>query len=300
VKVAWHKLAREGVKTYFHYSRAWLLSLGISRSASFKLSAAERRASDQMSVLVAVHDGPQVTERCLKSLETFGGDAEIIVVDDASKLAVTRQILDTFCARNRWKLIRHDKAQGHSRSSEAGASVATRPYLCLLNSDTVVTQHSWAAMAKTFELSPKIATVGPSTSHTPGPQFVSRAKFCRHHWNDAQVWNFAEKYVAKHGHEPIVELNSLGGFAFFVRKSVWDRLGGFDKNLPDYGNETELCWRIREAGFKNVWSKGAYIHHLGSQSYGTTLGFRAISERCVEAESYIQKKRGEKVPVGQA
>ena len=175
MKVAWRRLAREGVKTYFHFGRAWLLSLGISRTARFKLSTEERRASGQMSVLVAVHDGPQVTERCLKSLETFGGDAEIIVVDDASKLEVTRQILDTFCSRNHWKLIRHDKAQGHSRSSEAGALIATRPYLCLLNSDTVTTQHSWAAVAKTFELSPKIATVGPSTSHTPGPQFVSRA-----------------------------------------------------------------------------------------------------------------------------
>jgi O-antigen biosynthesis protein len=299
MKVTWYKLALEGAKAYFHFSRAWLLSLGLRSDGSFALSDEERRASGLMSVIVAVHDSPQVTERCLHSLEAFGGDAEVVVVDDASKMEITRQILGDFCSRNGWKLIRHEKALGHSQSSEAGVQVSTRPYICLLNSDTVVTHRSWAAMARAFDLSPKIAAVGPSTSHTPGPQIVRRAKYCRYYWTDGQIGSFAEKYVANHAGEPVIDLlsASLGGFAFFVRRSVWNQVGGFDKNLPDYGNETEFCWRVKKAGFRVVWSKAAYIHHLGSQSYGRVLGFSAINKRCLEAEAYIQKNRDNKMQV---
>ena len=152
-------------------------------------------------------------------------------------------------------------------------------------------------MARAFDLSPEIAVVGPSTSHTAGPQIVRRALHCRHYWTDGQIGSFAEKYVAEHESEPVVDLPSLGGFAFFVRRSVWDQIGGFDRNLPDYGNETDFCRRAKESGLRIVWSKGTYIHHLGGESYGRILGFSAINKRCLEAQSYIDRKWDDKMHV---
>jgi GT2 family glycosyltransferase len=291
------KLVPERLKVYYRFYRAWLLSIGLRHTGSFSLSDEERRASGLMSVIVAVHDSPRVTERCLKSLETFGGDAEVIIIDDASQMEVTRQILDAFCSRNGWKFIKHERALGHSRSSEAGASISTRPYICFLNSDTIVTHYSWAAMAQAFDLDSRIALAGPSTSYTVGPQFIPRAMHCRHYWSDGQIGNFAEKYVAKYREELVVDLPFLGGFAFFVRRSIWDQFGGFDRNLPDYGNEIDFCRRVKESGLRIVWSKAAYIHHLGSESYGRILGFSAINQRCLQADSYIQKKWDNKMPV---
>jgi GT2 family glycosyltransferase len=247
-----------------------------------------------MSIIVPVHDSPRVTLRCLCSLETFGGEAEVIIVDDGSKLERTRQMLDDFCRQKGWKLVRHDSPQGHSRASEAGASVSNRPYLCLLNSDTVITPHSWSGIAKAFGGDPQIAVVGPSTSYTPTAQCVSRACKCRHYWSDAQIWRFADKYIARYGTEPLVDVPMVGGFAFFVRRAVWDETGGFDKQLPDYGNESELCRRIKQRGYRIVWSKAGYIHHLGNESYGRTFGVDLIRKRCLQADSYISKKWNDK------
>jgi GT2 family glycosyltransferase len=296
MKAILHKLAPEWAKECYRISRAWVLSRGLKPAGPFALSDEERWSTGLMSVVIAVHDGPEVTERCFKSLERFGGDAEIIVVDDASKLEVTRQIVDDYSKRNGWKVIRHEKALGHSRASEAGAAIATRRFLCLLNSDTVVTHRSWAAIVNAFDLSPDIAIVGPSTSHTAGVQKVRRAELCRRYWNDGQIASFAEQYVTEHEKDDLVDLPFLGGFAFFVRKTLWDDIGGFDKNLPDYGNESDFCRRVKESGLRIVWSKGAYIHHLGGESYGRTLGFKAINERSLKAESYIQNKWDKKVP----
>jgi GT2 family glycosyltransferase len=282
----------EWAKSCYRTLRVWALSCTLRPASDLNLPPEELEASAAMSVIVAVHDSPEVTERCLRSLEKFAGRAEVIVVDDGSKLDRTKKVLQDYCRRNNWKLIRNDLAKGHSRASEAGVAASSRPYVCLLNSDTIMTSRSWAGIAKTFEESPKIAVVGPSTSYCATPQFVSRAWHCRHYWTDGQIWSFAEKYAVRHQNLPAVDLPILSGFAFFVRRSVWDQTGGFDKNLPDYGNEVEFCRRLLRSGFRLAWSKASYIHHLGSESYGKTFGLRTIRQRSLEAESYIQMKLG--------
>jgi GT2 family glycosyltransferase len=276
-------------KAGYRSLRTRWLSLGLRSHQDFSLSEAERKASSAIAVVIAVHDSPEVTRRCLKSLEDFGGDAEVIVVDDGSKLESTRQLLEQACSQKGRRLIRNDVALGHSRASEAGVAVSTRPYVCLLNSDTIVTPRSWLGITRAFESSPEIAVVGPSTSQTVTAQVVPRAMYCRHFWSDEQIWCFAGKYVARHQREPVVDLPRVGGFAFFVRRAIWDKLGGFDRQLPDYGNETEFCRRARQLGLRVVWSKGSYIHHLGSESYGRVLGLAEIRKRGLDADAYINK-----------
>ncbi len=280
----------ETFKIWYRSARAKRLSIGLKVGSHFSLTEAERNASQEISVVVAIHDGLEVARRCLHSLEMFGGNAEVVLVDDGSKLEEVGRLLDNYSARNNWKLIRHKSALGHSRASEAGVEVASRPYLCLLNSDTVITPCSWAGVVRAFESDAKIAVSGPSTSHAPEPQYVPRAFYCRHHWSDEQIWSFAEAYVARHGPEPLFDLEMVGGFAFFIRRTVWNGLRGFDKNLPDYGNETELCQRVIRAGFRIVWTKAGYIHHLGNATYGRTLGAVEIRKRCVESRTYISQK----------
>ena len=84
----------------------------------------------------------------------------------------------------------------------------------------------------------------------------------------------------------------VGGFAFFVRRTVWDEMQGFDKRLSDYGNESEFCQRVRKSNLRIVWSKASYIHHLGSESYGQTLGYKEIVKRCLNSAEYIKRLSG--------
>ena len=287
------ELIPQWARLALHQLRAWVLSLNLPSRGRFLLNDKERQASSNIAIIVAVHNAPEVTRRCLRSLETFGGDAEIIIVDDGSTLNASRDMLDESCSRNGWILIRHEKAVGHSRASEAGIAFATRPYLCLLNSDAIVTGRSWLGIVRAFETAKNIGVVGPSTSHTVGPQVVRRALHCRHYWSDEQVSCFAEEYVVRHQADPIVDVSGgVGGFAFFVRRDLWNQLAGFDKGLPDYGNESEFCRRAKIAGFRIVWTKGSYVHHLGSSSYSGTLGSGGIREKRLAATAYIRGKYG--------
>lgn len=73
-------------------------------------------------------------------------------------------------------------------------------------------------------------------------------------------------------------------------------MGGFDKNIADYGNEVELCKRIVDNGYRTVWIRNSYIHHLGRQSYGDTLGDEGILARYLTAERYIKRKAARQAP----
>ena len=270
--------------------RKRLVSRTLSRHAIFKQSNEERLATALVSIIVPIRDAPLVTRRCLASLERNAASSEIILIDDGSELAESRKVVQEFSERNGWKTRRNDVPLGHSAACAAGASLASRPYLCLLNSDTVVAHRGWRNILTAFESSPDIGAVGPATSASGNEQTLQVAALCRMYWNDNQICAFAETLSS----DPAIQsLPWISGFALFIRRSLWEELGGFDRRLPDYGNEIELCKRVRDLGYLTVWVRNSYIHHLGRQSYTRQIGESGIDSRIVAAYQYIRRKHSD-------
>jgi hypothetical protein len=283
------KYIPESIKRKYRLLRAKLLSIGLGQSMDIVQPREEILASSDISVIIAIHDSPKVTRRCLESVEKYGTNAQIILVDDGSRLQETIDLVQEYQGRNRWTVIRHDKPLGHSLSCEKGAQLATKPYLCFLNSDTVITPYTFAGVKEAFENDPKIAVAGPSTSRTSTKQTVWRAECCRNYWTETQIYAFAKKYVSNRPPRTWVDLPYVGGFAFFIRHILWKQLGGFDPNLPDYGNEVELCKRLRGLGLRIVWTQNSYIHHFGKGSYGRIMSQSKMKERRLSASDYIKR-----------
>jgi len=283
------KYIPEPIKEVYRQIRPRLLSIGLVSHGTFDQPVDEVEASRDMSVIVPILDSPEFLIRCLHSLEMYAPNAEIILVDDGSIMQETLHILEDFHHRNNWLLIRNDESVGHSRACETGARFATRPYICLLNSDTVVTPWSWSAAKHAFETEARVAVTGPSTSWAFTNQVVLKANYCRHHWNDCQIFAFAEKYVEAHECSALVDLTEISGCAFFIRKEIWEEFGGFDEKLQNYGNETELYIRLLKTGWRLVWTRNSYIHHFGNISYGMEMKIPKV----IFAQDFIKKKHGE-------
>jgi GT2 family glycosyltransferase len=283
------KYIPEWIKESYRRVRAKLLSIGLPRYTDFAQPQDEIQASQDISVIIAIHDSVEFTCRCLKSVERYGAKSEIVLVDDASELKETVNIIREYQERNSWKVIRHDKTMGHSQSCVDGARVSMRPYLCFLNSDTFITPWSWVGAKQAFESDPRIAVTGPSSSWASTEQKVRRAEYCRNYWTDNQILAFAEKYVSSHRNAIPVDLHEVSGFAFFIRRIIWSDLGGFDLNLPDYGNESELCVRLSKRGFRLVWTQNSYIHHFGQKTFIETMGRDQIVNRRLAAKAYIER-----------
>ena len=59
----------EVVREKYRYMRARVLSLGLYGGGNYVFTPEEQKASARISVIVAIHDAPEVTDRCLRSLE---------------------------------------------------------------------------------------------------------------------------------------------------------------------------------------------------------------------------------------
>ena len=282
----------KAIREKYRYLRARVLSLGLHGDGNHALTPEERRASACISVIVAIHDAPAVTDRCLRSLERNGGDAEVILIDDGSRLDRTREVIDQAVARNGWVVSRHATARGHSRACELGAKMAHREYICFLNSDTVVTPFSWAGMVKALRADPRVGAVGPSTSRTSTCQKIRRAEVCSFYWTDEQINDFAFRHTTRYQEAAPMDMESVGGFAFMVTRSAWAESGGFDPHLSNYGNEAELCRRLKGLGYRIVWTRSSYIHHFGESSFLQHFTSEELHQQRVMASRYITTKPG--------
>jgi GT2 family glycosyltransferase len=267
-----------------------VLSRSLPRNRVFEQPPEHRLASASMSIVVPIHDAPLVTKRCLASLERDATKSEIILVDDGSRIAETSHIIREFSSRNGWKVIWNAEARGHSAACAAGARLASRAYLCLLNSDTVVTPWCWRAIEEAFETNTTIGVAGPCTSNSGNEQTLDIAGHCRFYWNDSQICAFAERLTVGAPQPVKLDLPWISGFAFFIRRGLWEKLGGFDRNLLDYGNEVELCKRATNLGYRTAWIRNSYIHHLGRQSYSNKIGDHEIRSRVLAAFQYIRRR----------
>jgi GT2 family glycosyltransferase len=272
------------------------LSRDFPRHIEFAQSPEDRQASASMSIVVAIHDAPRVTRRCLASLAKFAPESEVILVDDGSNLRETLDLIRSSSIRNGWKVVRHEKSLGHSEACRAGAYLATRPYLCLLNSDTVVTPWCWRRVKEAFEQDQNIGIAGPSTCIAATRQVLSLAENLGAYWNESQICVFADRLLTQNQEPVVIDLEWVSGFAFFIRHSLWDELGGFDPKLPDYGNEFELCSRVAETGRRVVWIRDSYIHHFGGESYGAKFGKEGIRAQVQAADAYIRQKKRSPIP----
>jgi GT2 family glycosyltransferase len=280
----------QGIVECMQRSKARVLSRGLPRHRVFEQPPEHRLASASMSIVVAIHDAPAITKRCLASLERYASNSEVILVDDGSRLAETTHVIQEFSRRNGWKVISNAQALGHSAACIAGARMASRPYLCLLNSDTVVPPWCWRPIEEAFATNPAIGVAGPSTSQSGNAQALDIAALCPLYWNDSQICSFAERVMTAPTRPLILDLPWVSGFAFFIRRSLWEKSGGFDRNLPDYGNEIELCTRVNHLGYRTVWVRNSYIHHLGRQSYKNGMSNHEILSRTLAANEYIRRR----------
>jgi len=244
-----------------------VLSIGIGSIPNPVVGEEELEATKELSVVVAVHNAPEEAARCLRSLERFSGAAEIILVDDGSTDARARRLVREYASRNAWQMVRNDKSSWHSGACMSGAALATRPILCLLNSDTVVTQHAWALCVDSLLRDESLKAVGPRTSDGWKSQNDIRARRCRYVWSDPQIFWYAERLYRRNATRAARQIKPfVTGAVLFVRRADWDRVGGFAGCREHVGNDVDLCLKLTAGGGWIGVCDGAYVHHLGGRS----------------------------------
>lgn len=227
-------------------------------------------------------------ELCLKSVEAAIAniDAEIIVVDNQSADDSCEMVKALF---PNVTLFENAENFGFSRGNNIGVAQAKGEYVCILNPDTVVAEDTFDIVLKFSAEKTNSGIVGCRLIDGQG-QFLSESKRYVPTPSVAmkKMLGFTDSYYVKgldqKGVGPVPVL--VGAF-MLLRKSIYDEVHGFDEDYFMYGDDIDLSYKIKNAGYENSYNGQTTILHYKGES---TLKDKVYAKRFYGAMQLFYKK----------
>ena len=223
--------------------------------------------SPKVSIVIPVYGNCHLTLHCLKSLAAITDERpfEVIVVDDASP----DESGNVLSAIPGIRYLRNENNLGFLRSCNRGAAEAQGQYLLLLNNDTLVQDGAVDALAATFELHTDAGLVGAKLYFNDGSlQEAGGIVF-----SDGSALNYGrDDDPRKPEYNYVRDTDYCSGAAIMLPLALWRELGGFDEYyVRAYYEDTDLAFRVREAGYRVLYQPFAKIIHSEGATSGTDL-----------------------------
>ncbi|MEH2256939.1 glycosyltransferase family 2 protein [Nostoc sp.] len=248
-----------------------------------------------VSIILVNYNGAEVLPDCLNSIEKFIDipNYEIIVVDNASSDSSVELIAENFPKVN---LFKQAKNRGFGVGNNAGAKFARGEFLFLLNTDTVLTSNILPHLIELMQADPKVAIIGPKLLNPDGSLQISvspalgiKGEYQARKMHQSYL-NISQQNLIEQKFKEIQEVDIIVGAAFFIRSSLFYKLGGFDENFFMYFEESDLCQRVQYQGYKIIYTPHVSLIHLQGHSIEKSANTMAIEYRRSQIY-YYQKHR---------
>jgi GT2 family glycosyltransferase len=242
--------------------------------------------------LIVPTDSPTRAQACLQDIPgaTQYPDLEIVLVTN-SRLAESLKFVEAGKAAVR--LVPYDKPFNFSDKCNVGAQAATGERLIFFNDDVETEQADWIQNVIEPLANPEIGAVAPKLLYESGKiqhaglvmgvrglagtAFHQRPADSTEHFNLPQI----QRDVA-----------ALSAACLAMRRDDFFRVGGFDAgNTPIAHSDMDLCFKVREAGLRCVYTPYATLRHAGHASIGIEESRIATQERRRDKANIFLLKR---------
>ncbi|XHX79356.1 MAG: glycosyltransferase family 2 protein [Stenomitos frigidus ULC029] len=233
--------------------------------------------SDDRSVLASIilvnYNGAEVVLDCLRSLLQFLHPVphEVIVVDNASTDGSATLISENFPTV---QLLKQVENRGFGAGNNVGAKQAKGEFLFFLNTDTLLTSNVLPPLVRLMKERPEVGIIGTKLLNVDGSLQLSIASEISIAGEYKTLKQLKQASTAKHRETierkfaQVQTVDIVIGAAFFMRKSLFEALGGFDETFFMYFEESDLCQRSRDRGWQVLYTPDVAIIHLGGYSVG--------------------------------
>ena len=232
----------------------------------------EIKGMPKVSILIANCEHLEDLKTCLDSifLLTNWFNYEIVIVENNSRspeLFAYYQRLQK--ERANVRVVTWEGRFNFAAINNYGARFCKGEYLLLLNNDTKVISPGWIREMLMYAQRPDVGAVGAMLCHADraiqhaGVGF-DRGALPRHLFTGLRCGEggYAARLLFAQ------DQSALTAACLMVRRSVWNEMKGFDENWAVIYNDFDFCFRLREAGYLNIWTPFAMLYHYESQSRG--------------------------------
>ena len=227
-----------------------------------------------LSIIIVNYNTRLLTMQTVNSVikTTRGIEYEIIVVDNSSKVSEYFEMED-----KRVKILSHVENKGFGHACNIGVNIAIGRYILFLNSDTIMEEGTLRGAVEYMDRHSDIGCLGIKTLLKDG-SFDHGCKrgfptpfnsLCYVHKLDKlfpKVKKFGGYTLNYLSQDETNEVDSVSGAFMLIPKRVLGKVGLFDESIFMYGEDIDLCYRIKQAGYKVVYYAGVKMTHLKGQS----------------------------------
>jgi N-acetylglucosaminyl-diphospho-decaprenol L-rhamnosyltransferase len=226
-----------------------------------------------LSILIVNWNTRTLLLDCLAALYAAPprGAYEVVVVDNASTDGSADAVAQAY---PQVRLLRSEHNLGFARANNQAAHLAQGRFLLLLNPDTRVAPRSLDRLVEHLQGQARAAAAGPRLLNADGTWQVSVERaptLLREFWRLFHldrllpVSRYPRRRLEGAGPHTV---DVIKGACLLLRRSALPAEGVFDEDYFIYSEETDLCERLRHAGWELHWVPDAVVTHLGGQSTG--------------------------------
>lgn len=226
-----------------------------------------------LSVVIVNYQTFELTKNTINSILEYDYpfSYEIFVVDNASTDDSLKRLKDYF--KDKVKFIASIENNGFAAGNNQALRQAEGKYQLLLNSDTLVWQNTLENIYEYMEANPDVGACGCRVLLEDG----ELDKACKRSFPNVKNSFFRLFHVPTGSKDDnynltdlpddeIYEIDCLTGAFMFMRKDALDKVGLLDETFFMYGEDIDLCYRIKHGGWKIVYYGKSKITHLKGAS----------------------------------
>ncbi len=243
------------------------------------------------SIIIPTRDRADLLAACLEGLfDNTPWPHEVIVVDNGSTEAETFALFEQYAERG-LKIVRADIPFNFSTLCNLGVEAAVHDYLVFLNNDVVLYRPDWLERMIAIAVQPWAGAVGARLLYADGRLqhggvMLGLTQLCGHLWRGMPR--------AAQDVEPRLRHNSLRSAvtaaSLCVSRQKFESVGGYDsEHFPVTLNDVDLCLKLMDKGWFNIYCATAEAYHLEGESRGEDDQPEKIRRRRQELRAFAER-----------
>jgi GT2 family glycosyltransferase/lipopolysaccharide/colanic/teichoic acid biosynthesis glycosyltransferase len=251
-----------------------------------------------VSIIIVSYNSSDVLKPCLDSIrdQEFAGEAEVIVVDNASVDGSPDLVRRQYPSVN---LIANADNLGYSKGVNVGIRNARGRYLFILNPDTIVRRDSVQQLVDFMDANSDAGIVAPKLVFHDGNVQLSCRRFYtfkvmvlrrtplgRIFKNSKAV---RDHLMLDFDHETTREVDWMLGAAMFVRREAVEEVGLMDERFFLYFEDVDWCYRMKQHGMKVYYHPDSVVTHGYARDSAQSVLNRSFVAHLVSLFRYYEK-----------